>query len=171
MRHLASLDAHNPPVLAALPLLLALPIILFVVHFLAVGRLSPSSSLSPPPAAQTKAHSASKPKNQKSRTRAKGKQSRNHALASVATAKLLQSPSSPPALSLSFSATHYSRDMSYPSSPTSSVASTLVEDPKIRQSFDALLVLDVEATCSQGVGFDFPNEIIVRPPHYFNRSN
>lgn len=52
--------------------------------------------------------------------------------------------------------------MSYPSSPTSSVAETLVEDTKIRQPFDALLVLDVEATCSQGVGFDFPNEIIVR---------
>ena len=51
--------------------------------------------------------------------------------------------------------------MFYPPSPTSSVAETLVEDPKIRQPYDALLVLDVEATCSQGVGFDFPNEIIV----------
>lgn len=51
---------------------------------------------------------------------------------------------------------------SYPPSPTSSVAETLVEDSKVRQPYDALLVLDVEATCSQGVGFDFPNEIIVR---------
>jgi hypothetical protein len=73
-----------------------------------------------------------------------------------------QVPPQQPPPQLSISPNHLSKDMSYPSSPTSSVAETLVEDPKIRQPHDALLVLDVEATCSQGVGFDFPNEIIVR---------
>jgi len=30
------------------------------------------------------------------------------------------------------------------------------------QPYDAFLVLDVEATCFRGTGFDYPNEIIVR---------
>ena len=34
--------------------------------------------------------------------------------------------------------------------------------PTCRQTYDAFLVLDVEATCYQGSGFDFPSEIIVR---------
>jgi len=36
----------------------------------------------------------------------------------------------------------------------------LVSHP--HQPCDAFLVLDVEATCFQGTGFDYPNEIIVR---------
>lgn len=30
-----------------------------------------------------------------------------------------------------------------------------------QQPYDAFLVLDVEATCVEGAGFDYPNEIIV----------
>ena len=43
------------------------------------------------------------------------------------------------------------------------------EPPKqVKQTVDAFLVLDVEATCKQGTDFDYPNEIIVRSaaPHY-----
>lgn len=32
----------------------------------------------------------------------------------------------------------------------------------VKQPYDAFLVLDVEATCFRGTGFDWPNEIIVR---------
>ena len=32
---------------------------------------------------------------------------------------------------------------------------------RAKQPYDAFLVLDVEATCIQGAGFDYPNEIIV----------
>ena len=32
----------------------------------------------------------------------------------------------------------------------------------VPQPYDAFLVLDVEATCLQGTGFHWPNEIIVR---------
>ncbi|KZV70484.1 hypothetical protein PENSPDRAFT_631673 [Peniophora sp. CONT] len=35
--------------------------------------------------------------------------------------------------------------------------------PTCRQTYDAFLVLDVEATCVQGSGFDFPSEIIEWP--------
>ncbi|KAI0303413.1 ribonuclease H-like domain-containing protein [Multifurca ochricompacta] len=34
---------------------------------------------------------------------------------------------------------------------------------KVHQPYDAFLVLDVEATCFQGTGFDWPNEIIEWP--------
>lgn len=56
---------------------------------------------------------------------------------------------------------------SYPSSPTTSLAETLVESEEspmvsMRQATEAFLVFDVEATCVQGTGFDYPNEIIVR---------
>lgn len=33
----------------------------------------------------------------------------------------------------------------------------------VKQPYDAFLVLDVEATCFQGTGFEWANEIIVRP--------
>lgn len=43
------------------------------------------------------------------------------------------------------------------------------KDPSFKpmQPYDALLILDVEATCFQGTDFDYPNEIIVRTllPH------
>ena len=48
------------------------------------------------------------------------------------------------------------------SSTAESLAETLVEDIRIKQPYDAFLVVDVEATCCSGVGFDYPNEIIVR---------
>lgn len=32
----------------------------------------------------------------------------------------------------------------------------------VKQPYDAFLVLDVEATCFRGTGFDWSNEIIVR---------
>ena len=47
------------------------------------------------------------------------------------------------------------------SSAAESLAETLVEDIRIKQPYDAFLVVDVEATCCSGVGFDYPNEIIV----------
>ncbi|KAI8998834.1 ribonuclease H-like domain-containing protein [Trametes punicea] len=34
---------------------------------------------------------------------------------------------------------------------------------RVKQPYDAFLVLDVEATCVQGAGFDYPNEIIEWP--------
>ena len=37
-----------------------------------------------------------------------------------------------------------------------------VEAVAVKQPYDAFLVLDVEATCFQGTGFEWPNEIIVR---------
>ncbi|KAG6376087.1 hypothetical protein JVT61DRAFT_2058 [Boletus reticuloceps] len=40
-------------------------------------------------------------------------------------------------------------------------ASFQTEAVGVKQPYDALLVLDVEATCLQGTGFDWPNEIIV----------
>lgn len=36
-----------------------------------------------------------------------------------------------------------------------------IEAARVKQPYDAFLVLDVEATCLQGAGFDWPNEIIV----------
>ncbi|KAH7930852.1 hypothetical protein BV22DRAFT_975033, partial [Leucogyrophana mollusca] len=36
-------------------------------------------------------------------------------------------------------------------------------DTRVKQPYDAFLVLDVEATCLQGAGFDWPNEIIEWP--------
>lgn len=38
-----------------------------------------------------------------------------------------------------------------------------IESVGVKQSYDAFLVLDVEATCFQGTGFEWANEIIVRP--------
>jgi hypothetical protein len=35
-------------------------------------------------------------------------------------------------------------------------------DHRVKQPYDAFLVLDVEATCEEGTGFEWPNEIIVR---------
>ncbi|KAL4074498.1 ribonuclease H-like domain-containing protein [Scleroderma yunnanense] len=40
---------------------------------------------------------------------------------------------------------------------------TQIEAARVKQPYDAFLVLDVEATCLQGVGFDWPNEIIEWP--------
>lgn len=37
-----------------------------------------------------------------------------------------------------------------------------IETIGVKQPYDAFLVLDVEATCFQGTGFEWPNEIIVR---------
>ncbi|KAG9318416.1 ribonuclease H-like domain-containing protein [Chiua virens] len=37
-----------------------------------------------------------------------------------------------------------------------------IESVAVKQPYDAFLVLDVEATCFQGTGFEWPNEIIVR---------
>lgn len=37
-----------------------------------------------------------------------------------------------------------------------------IETVGVKQPYDAFLVLDVEATCFQGAGFEWPNEIIVR---------
>lgn len=36
------------------------------------------------------------------------------------------------------------------------------QDHRVKQPYDAFLVLDVEATCEEGTGFEWPNEIIVR---------
>lgn len=38
-----------------------------------------------------------------------------------------------------------------------------IEAARVKQPYDAFLVLDVEATCLQGAGFDWPNEIIEWP--------
>ncbi|KAG6335879.1 hypothetical protein ID866_3216 [Astraeus odoratus] len=38
-----------------------------------------------------------------------------------------------------------------------------IDAARVKQPYDAFLVLDVEATCMQGVGFDWPNEIIEWP--------
>lgn len=165
MRHPAMQDVHNNQLIpiAFLPVVISMPIALFILHLLVVGRLDKVNSLSPTPVTPNTSQPTSQQKLSKSRKRAKGKHSRNSSISSTTSIKIppQQSPQSPPMLSLTPTKS-YTRDMSYPSSPTSSMAETLVEDPRIRQSFDALLVLDVEATCSQGVGFDFPNEIIVR---------
>lgn len=45
----------------------------------------------------------------------------------------------------------------------------------VKQTYDAFLVLDVEATCMPGTDFNYPNEIIVspvpvHPPFVFVRS-
>ena len=40
----------------------------------------------------------------------------------------------------------------------------------VKQPYDAFLVLDVEATCRQGTGFEWANEIIVRPSVPFRYS-
>lgn len=37
------------------------------------------------------------------------------------------------------------------------------QDRRVKQPYDAFLVLDVEATCKEGTGFDWPNEIIEWP--------
>lgn len=42
--------------------------------------------------------------------------------------------------------------------PTNSQAEAVT----VKQPYDAFLVLDVEATCFRGTGFEWPNEIIVR---------
>lgn len=54
-------------------------------------------------------------------------------------------------------------------SPTNPITleslSRTIQDSMLRRSkqqpYDAFLVLDVEATCVEGAGFDYPNEIIV----------
>ena len=46
--------------------------------------------------------------------------------------------------------------------PMPSSASTLIQ-PAL-QSYDFFLVLDVEATCREGTGMDYPNEIIASIP-------
>lgn len=165
MRHPVASDMNNPLLLpiAFIPVVISVPIALFVLHLLAVQHLQPSSSLSASTLHSAKTRGTPRTKMTKNRTRSKGKHSRNNSIASIAATKVPpQQPPPPPQLSTSPLCNHLPKYMSYPSSPTSSVAETLVEDPKIRQPYDALLVLDVEATCSQGVGFDFPNEIIVR---------
>lgn len=45
--------------------------------------------------------------------------------------------------------------------PTKDIAPIAVNTPRVKQPYDALLVLDVEATCVAGCGFEYPNEIIV----------
>lgn len=42
------------------------------------------------------------------------------------------------------------------------VTNPQLETVGVKQPYDAFLVLDVEATCLQGTGFEWPNEIIVR---------
>lgn len=37
------------------------------------------------------------------------------------------------------------------------------QDHRVKQPYDAFLVLDVEATCEEGTGFEWPNEIIEWP--------
>ncbi|KAG1891514.1 hypothetical protein F4604DRAFT_419682 [Suillus subluteus] len=37
------------------------------------------------------------------------------------------------------------------------------QDHRVKQPYDAFLVLDVEATCEEGAGFEWPNEIIEWP--------
>lgn len=37
------------------------------------------------------------------------------------------------------------------------------QDARVKQPYDAFLVLDVEATCQEGAGFEWPNEIIEWP--------
>ncbi|EJU05690.1 hypothetical protein DACRYDRAFT_75019 [Dacryopinax primogenitus] len=78
---------------------------------------------------------------------------------------------SPPTLSPSISNSTLS--LSPPDSPTDPripfplppFADPLASEHKIfrRQPYDAFLLLDVEATCDEGVGFDYPNEIIEWP--------
>ena len=45
-----------------------------------------------------------------------------------------------------------------------------VEPVAVKQPYDAFLVLDVEATCFPGTGFDWSNEIIVRRTFTRSRS-
>ncbi|KII88959.1 hypothetical protein PLICRDRAFT_40586 [Plicaturopsis crispa FD-325 SS-3] len=47
--------------------------------------------------------------------------------------------------------------------PTKDIAPIAVNTPRVKQPYDALLVLDVEATCVAGCGFEYPNEIIEWP--------
>ncbi|KAG8900435.1 hypothetical protein FRB99_006045 [Tulasnella sp. 403] len=47
--------------------------------------------------------------------------------------------------------------------PAAAITDGPLADPSIRQSYDAFLVLDVEATCAPGSTFDYPNEIIEWP--------
>lgn len=48
-------------------------------------------------------------------------------------------------------------------SPKQSTADLQTDTTAAKQPYDAFLVLDVEATCFRGTGFEWPNEIIVRP--------
>lgn len=166
MRHLTTPDPYDTQFLpiTVLPVVISIPIALFILHLLFIDRPMDHKTLSPNPTTSSKPQQPSQRKLPKNRTRSKGKHSRNNSISSAASLKVTPQPHQPPPpLALSFIPhTPCTRDMSYPSSPTSSVAETLVEDPKIRQPFDALLVLDFEATCLPGSGFDFPNEIIVR---------
>ena len=34
--------------------------------------------------------------------------------------------------------------------------------PRVKQPYEVFLVLDIEGTCNQDTGFNYPNEIIVR---------
>lgn len=83
----------------------------------------------------------------------------------------IMSPPTAPAKTASHSRDTKHPTSTHPPSPTSSIAETLVEDARVRQPFDAFLVVDFEATCVPGGGFDYPNEIIVRLSHYLNCQN
>ncbi|KAF9521063.1 hypothetical protein BS47DRAFT_1357014 [Hydnum rufescens UP504] len=86
---------------------------------------------------------------------------RNNSVANVKPAP----PSTPP-ISILVHHNNYAAQGSIPSgpsSPTESLADTLVEDQRIKQPIDSFLVVDVEATCCEGAGFDYPNEIIEWP--------
>ena len=41
-------------------------------------------------------------------------------------------------------------------------ASSSFKGPRVKQPYEVYLVLDIEGTCNQGTGFNYPNEIIVR---------
>lgn len=41
------------------------------------------------------------------------------------------------------------------------------QDHRVKPPYDAFLVLDVEATCEEGTGFEWPNEIIVRLIYHY----
>lgn len=147
--------------------LLASALLIFLLHSLAVSNLlSPTSKQSNTASSASSAQPTTKNTTQQSKNTAPGKRSNNNKrnrknnqnkkMSSPATT----SPTTAPAKAQPAS---HSRDTTQcPPSPSSSVAETLVEDARVRQPFDAFLVVDFEATCVPGGGFDYPNEIIVR---------
>jgi hypothetical protein len=57
---------------------------------------------------------------------------------------------------------HFNRRPPFPKTSVQTVDGAGEPPKRVKQTVEAFLVLDVEATCKQGTDFDYPNEIIVR---------
>lgn len=139
-------------------LLLLSAVLIFALHSLAILDLKLLSRYSHPNTAPTNtAADSSNQQTSKTQTIISSKRTNKRNNRRKNSAKMSASPT--PAKS----ATPLTKQpSSYPSSPASSDAETLVGDARVRQPFDAFLVVDFEATCAAMGGFDYPNEIIVR---------